>query len=80
MQNNVTGFRFFTDTELKYNWDEESFKNIFKISKKEYKNVRSAKRLLTKEKFYKLAGFDNEKYLEYSFIYCLEKLRKKYLI
>ena len=28
----------------------------------------------------KKAGFDNEKYLEYSFIYCLEKLRKKYLI
>ena len=80
MQNNVIGFKFFTDAELKYNWDEESFKNIFKISKKEYKNVRSAKRLLTKEKFYKLVGFDNKKYLEYSFIYCLEKLRKKYLI
>jgi len=80
MQSDITGFKFFTDDELKYSWNEDSFKYRFGISRKEYKNIRAAKRLLTKENFYKMFGFDEEKYLEYSFIYCVEKLRKKYLV
>ena len=80
MQSNITGFKFFTDDELKYSWNEENFENIFGISKKEYKNIRDGKALLTRENFYRVFGYDEKRYLYYNSIYCLEKLRKKYLV
>jgi hypothetical protein len=81
MQSNITGFKFFTDDELKYSWNENSFFSRFGISRKEYKNIRNGNNLISQKNFFKMLIKKNEElYLEFCFFWCLEKLRKKYLV